>query len=224
MSIELLEQPKESRSGGGGGNFPLPDCCMEHLPEDSIPIPVNCSVESPGVSGRTLEHLRQQAGQRKRMCAQLLSCVRLFVTPWTVACQASLSTRFARQEYWSGLPFPPPGDLSYPGIKPASPALGGRFFTVAPPEKPKGREFIGRRKPLGFVPSTEIPKQDAPEEDMPSFQRKGQGWRLQACLLLLATPTSEWPHCQGVGDTESPCLRAARFSNKNTRCPVQFQS
>ena len=76
-----------------------------------------------------------------------------------------------------------------------------------------------RRKPLGFVSSTEIPKQDAKEEDVPSFQGKGQGW-----WLLLATPTSERPHCQGVGDTESPCLGTARFSNKNTGCPVQFQS
>ena len=52
--------------------------------------------------------------------AQLLSCVRLFVTPWTTARQAPLSMRFSTQEYWSGLPFPPPGDLLYPGIKPVS--------------------------------------------------------------------------------------------------------
>ena len=44
-------------------------------------------------------------------CAQLLSCVQLFVTPWTVAHQAPLSMGFSRQEYWSGQPFPPPGDL-----------------------------------------------------------------------------------------------------------------
>ena len=43
--------------------------------------------------------------------------------PWTVACQASLSIGFFRQEYWSGLPFPSPGDLPNPGIKPGSPAL-----------------------------------------------------------------------------------------------------
>ena len=47
-----------------------------------------------------------------------LSRVRLFVTPWTVAYQAPLSTGFSRQEYWSGLPFPSPGDLPDPGIKP----------------------------------------------------------------------------------------------------------
>ena len=52
-----------------------------------------------------------------------LSPVRLFVTPWTRARQAPLSMGFSRQEYWSGLPFPPPGDLPDPGIEPVSPAL-----------------------------------------------------------------------------------------------------
>ena len=56
--------------------------------------------------------------------------LRLFVTPWTVARQAPLSVGFSRQEYWSGLPFPPPGDLPDPGIEPVSPALAGRFSTT----------------------------------------------------------------------------------------------
>ena len=51
----------------------------------------------------------------------MLSHVRLFVIPWTVARQAPLSMGFPRQEHWSGLPFPPPGDLPDPGIEPASP-------------------------------------------------------------------------------------------------------
>ena len=51
------------------------------------------------------------------------SRVRLFAIPWTVACQASLSMEFSRQEYWSGLPFPSPGDLPNPGIKPRFPTL-----------------------------------------------------------------------------------------------------
>ena len=50
------------------------------------------------------------------------SCLTL-VTPWTVACQAPLSMGLSRQKYWSGLPFPSPGDLSNPGIEPESPAL-----------------------------------------------------------------------------------------------------
>ena len=62
----------------------------------------------------------------KCVCApvsRLLSRVRLFATPWTVAYQAPLSIEFSRQGYWSGLPFPSPGDLPNPGIKPRSPAL-----------------------------------------------------------------------------------------------------
>ena len=55
-----------------------------------------------------------------RVIVPSLSPVRLFVTPWTVACQAPLSTGFSRQEYWSGLLCPPPGDLPHPGIKPPS--------------------------------------------------------------------------------------------------------
>ena len=62
------------------------------------------------------------------------SRVQLFVTPWTIALQVSLSMGFFRQKYWSGLPFPPPGDLLHPGIKLASlvsPALASGFFTTS---------------------------------------------------------------------------------------------
>ena len=71
------------------------------------------------------------------MCLlSLFSCVQLFATQWTGACQSPLSMQFSRQEYSSGLPFPLPGDLPNPGIKPASlmsPALAGRFFTTSAP-------------------------------------------------------------------------------------------
>ena len=59
-----------------------------------------------------------------------LSRVQLFATPWTVAYQAPLSMGFSRQEYWSGLPFPSPGDLPNPGIEPRSPVIVGRHFIV----------------------------------------------------------------------------------------------
>ena len=65
-----------------------------------------------------------------------LSRVRLFATPWTVAYQAPLSMGFSRQEYWSGLPFPSPGDLPDPGIEPRSPALEADALTSEPPGKP----------------------------------------------------------------------------------------
>ena len=61
---------------------------------------------------------------------QSLSHVWFFVTPWTVAHQAPLSMEFSRQEYWSRLPFPSPGDLPNPRIEPGSPALAGRFFII----------------------------------------------------------------------------------------------
>ena len=63
------------------------------------------------------------------------SCVWLFTTPWTVACQALLSMGFSRQEYWSGLPFPSPGDLPDPGIKPGSPVLQADSLLSEPPGK-----------------------------------------------------------------------------------------
>ena len=65
-----------------------------------------------------------------------LSRVRLVATPWTVAYQASQSMGFSRQEYWSGLPFPSPGDLPDPGIEPGSPALEADALPTEPPGKP----------------------------------------------------------------------------------------
>ena len=62
-----------------------------------------------------------------------------FVIPWTVACQAPLSRVLPRQEYWSGLPLPSPGDLPNPGTEPGSPALAGRFFTAEIPGKSQER-------------------------------------------------------------------------------------
>ena len=61
------------------------------------------------------------------------SCLTL-VTPWTVASQAPLPMGFSRQEYWSGLPFPSPGDLPNPGIKPESPALQANSEQILPTE------------------------------------------------------------------------------------------
>ena len=75
-------------------------------------------------------------------CAQMLSRVQLFATPWTVARQAPLSMGFSRQEYWSGQPFPSPGDLPNPGFDPPSPALQVDSLQSEPPGKPRdnGRE------------------------------------------------------------------------------------
>ena len=67
---------------------------------------------------------------------QSLSRVLLFLTLWTVACQAPLSLGLSKQEHWSGFSFPSPGDPPNPGIEPVSSALAGRFFTTQPPGKP----------------------------------------------------------------------------------------
>ena len=67
-----------------------------------------------------------------------LNHLQLFATPWTVACQAPPSMGFSRQEYWSGLPFPSPGDLPNPGIEPKSPALQADSL----PSEPTGKSLL----------------------------------------------------------------------------------
>ena len=71
-----------------------------------------------------------------------LSRVPLFATPWTVACQAPLSMEFSRQEYWSGLPFPSPGDLPNVVIEPGSPALQADALSSEPPRKQKAKWIV----------------------------------------------------------------------------------
>ena len=88
--------------------------------------------------------------------AQSFSRVQLFATMRTVARQAPLSMGFSRQEYWSGVPFPPQGDLPDPGIGPeslASPALADGFFTTAPPGKSGDVKWFHRIKQIYFYPS-----------------------------------------------------------------------
>ena len=73
------------------------------------------------------------------MCAQSLGHVLVFVTTWTVALQAHLSMELSRQEYWSGLPLPTPGNLPNPRIEfvsLSSPSLAGEFFTTVVPRTP----------------------------------------------------------------------------------------
>jgi len=73
-------------------------------------------------------------GHRK-VKVKSLSCIQLFLTPGTVACQALLSLGFSRQEYWSVLPFPSSGDLPNPGIEPRFPALQADSLLSEPPGK-----------------------------------------------------------------------------------------
>ena len=82
------------------------------------------------------------------VCVSCSVHVQLFTTPWTVAHQVPLSMRFSRQEYWSGLSFPSPGDLPAPGIEPRCPALQADSL----PTEPLGKRealYIYRESPLG---------------------------------------------------------------------------
>ena len=72
---------------------------------------------------------------------KLLSRVQLFATPWTVAYQAPPTMGFSRQEYWSVVPFPSPGDLPNPGIELGSPALQEEALTSEPPGKPNTQQI-----------------------------------------------------------------------------------
>ena len=89
-----------------------------------------------------LKEVRAQGHIRVR--AKSFSRVWPCVTPWTVACSAPLTTGYSRQEYWSGLPFPSPGDLPDPGIEPRSPAMEADALTSEPPRMKQKNKKVTR--------------------------------------------------------------------------------
>ena len=93
---------------------------------------------------KTLTPWKESYDQPKQV--RSLSCARLFATPWTIAHQAPLPMEFSRQEYWSGLPFPSPGELPDAGIKPRSPALQVDALTSEPPGKTQPRQHIKKQR------------------------------------------------------------------------------
>ena len=86
----------------------------------------------------------------------LLSRVWLFVIPWAVTCQAPLSMKFSRQEYWSGLSFPSPWYLLNPGIEPRSPALQADSLPPEPPGKPRNTGVGSLSSLQGIFPTQEL--------------------------------------------------------------------
>ena len=118
--LGVLEFQNEiTNSGGNQNNIPLED------------IPWGKS------SNYKQRHSWVEHREKKKRESEVVSLVRLFVTPWTnVAHQSPPTMGFSRQEYWSGVPFPSPGDLPNPGIKPRSPALQADPLTSEPPGKP----------------------------------------------------------------------------------------
>ena len=133
-----------------------------------------------------------------RVC--VLSCfshVRLLVTPWTVACQAPLSMGFSRQEYWSRLPCPPPGDLPDPGIKPRSLTLlhwQTGSLPLVPPRKPQGLSLSLYEKRETRASGGQASAQDStgsPEETYGSLKSPASQAQA-ACHISLS------PHCAFV--------------------------
>ena len=92
---------------------------------------------------------------RLKLKLKSLSHVRLFVTPWTVAHQPPPFMEFSRQQHWSGLPLPSPGDLPNPGIKPRSPALWADTLLSEPPGNP-GKDVSGNESLTHCVKRFEI--------------------------------------------------------------------
>ena len=112
------------------GDFPAPNTPkwgstrLVDWPDATLP-----SIQSSQVQGK-----HNPENQSLHALLSRFSCARHFATLWTIAHQAPPSMGFSRQEYWSGLPCPPPGDLPDPGVKPTSlmsPTLAGEFFTTS---------------------------------------------------------------------------------------------
>ena len=171
-------------------------------------------------AGRGREEKRKREGKGGRgdgnVCACVLSCIRLFAIPWTVALQALLSLGFPRQEYWSGLTFPPPGDLPNPGIEPVSPTLAGGLFTTEPPGKPDGRW------------GKEMEKRERREkgEERKGEQEKERKQRIKKGEKPLASASSSWELwlilAPNAWDTyldlsESKCHRKTNFPELITK-------
>ena len=118
-----------------------------------------------------------------------------FVTPWTLAHQAPLSMEFSRQEYWSELPFPSPGDLPDPGIELASPALIGRFFTTEPPGEPYVIYNL-----LRFLQTFNLnrwqPPPGSPSQQKPSCPPTVPGTKGEGSSCQHSQSTEEWE--QGI--------------------------
>ena len=98
-------------------------------------VPTKCGLLEKGMAN-CFSILALRTPWTVKVKVKSLSHVRLFATPWTVAHQASPFKEFSRQEYWSGLPFPSPGDLPNPRIEPGSTALRADALPSEPPGKP----------------------------------------------------------------------------------------
>ena len=118
-------------------NGPIFDLCLFYFKHLVLPRFINLDHKNIYSSGKQFYGFFLYINTWMSACMLSHSLVSdSFVTPWTAVHQAPLSMRFPRQEHWSGLPFPPPGDLPDPGIELTLLALAGRFFTTEPPGNP----------------------------------------------------------------------------------------
>ena len=117
----------------------------------------------------------------------MLSCsvVSDSATPWTVALQAPLCIEFSMQEYWNGLPCPPPGDLPHPGIEPSSPTLQARSLPAEPPGKPMNTGVGSLSLLQGIFPTQES-----------NLHCRWILYQLSCCCCWVASVVSNsvWPH------------------------------
>ena len=136
------------------------------------------------------------------------SCPTL-ATTWTVACQASLSMGFSRQEYWGGLPFPSPGDLPHPGIEPRSPALQVDSLPAEPPGKPKNTG-VGSLSLLQGIFPTQGSNPGLPHWGWILYQLSHKGSpRILEWVAYPFSRGSSWPRNR----TRVSCIAAGFFTN-----------
>ena len=129
---------RQSSSVLGSSWAPSPYCSPPRSP-----FPIKSPASSACVSPWTIHFQvldKSPLSDHRRGSPSSNSHVWLLVTLWTIACQVPVSVGFSRQEYWSGLPFPSPGDLPDPGIKPRSPALQADSLPSEPSGKPHKHE------------------------------------------------------------------------------------
>ena len=130
-------------------------------------------------------------GSRKLQKVKSLSRVRLFTTSWTIDYQAPPSMGFSRQEYWSGLPFPSPGDLPNPRIKPKSPALQGNALPSEPPGKPQ-EVTKAKAMAIGVAP---WPQVTAGQEVQRIHHLQAFQWFVSTQVLVVNPSQGKMPCC-----------------------------
>ena len=131
--------------------------------------------------------------------AQPLSRVQFFATSWTATCQAPLSMGFPRQEYWSGLPFSPPGDLPDPRIEPVSPALQADSLLLSHLGDPNSAGVIGKRETVSTIRQTTVQGQLRVTSD-PGFRlREVIGWCCSGYCGMLPRRPAGCTHCSDSG-------------------------